>query len=446
MRKMQRFAALGLAGTMALSLAACGGSSASTTDSTPASTASSTEATAESTASGDSVTLNWALWDKDSTAYWAALADGYMASHPGVTIEMTDLGSTDYMTQLATQLAGGNGELDVLSIKDIPGYSNLINLGMLEPLSGKLTTDESKFNGVLDQLTAEDGNYYAVPFRSDFWVVYYNKDIFDQAGIEYPTNDMTMADFDAKIREVYEKTGIYGNIYHTWRSTTTLFGILDGKNTVIDGNYDFLKPYYEQVMAEQTDGVIPNYGEQKTANLHYSGAFENGQAAMCNMGSWFIATMMSNLKSGEYDSSLCGNWGIVKYPHAEGVEPGSTLGTITGLAVTTASDTPDASWDFVKWVSGEEGAAVMASSGNFPAMMTDEVVDMISGLEGFPTDEASKEALTVSNLYLEVPYAPNVSEINSALDSYHGSIMTGEMSIDDGIAAMNKAVADLQAQ
>ena len=449
MRKMQRIAALGLAGTMALSLAACGGSGDSTADSasTAESTASSTEATAESTGSGDeAVTLNWALWDKDSTAYWQALADGYMESHPNVTIEMTDLGSTDYMTQLATQLAGGNGELDVLSIKDIPGYSNLINLGMLEPLSGKLTTDESKFNGVLEQLTAEDGNYYAVPFRSDFWVVYYNKDIFDQAGVEYPTNDMTMADFDAKIREVNEKAGVYGNIYHTWRSTTTLFGILDGQHTVIDGNYDFLKPYYEQVLSEQADGVIPNYGEQKTSGLHYSGAFENGQAAMCNMGSWFIATMMSNLKSGEYDSSLCGNWGIVKYPHAEGVEPGSTLGTITGLAVTTASDTPDASWDFVKWVSGEEGAAVMASSGNFPAMMTDEVVDMISGLEGFPTDEASKEALTVSNLYLEVPYAPNVSEINSALDSYHGSIMTGEMSIDDGIAAMNKAVADLQAQ
>ena len=70
----------------------------------------------------------------------------------------------------------------------------------------------------------------------------------------------------------------------------------------------------------------------------------------------------------------------------------------------------------------------------------------VTSLQGFPTDEASKEALTVSNLYLEVPYAPNVSEINSALDSYHGSIMTGEMSIDDGIAAMNKAVADLQAQ
>lgn len=204
MRTMQKFAALGLAGTMALSQAACGSAD---TASTVQDTSSGATATAEgSTAADGAVTLNWALWDKDSTAYWQALADGYMASHPNVTIEMTDLGSSDYMTQLA----GGNGELDVLSIKDIPGYSNLINLGMLEPLSGKLTTDESRFNGILGQLTAEDGNYYAVPFRSDFWIVYYNKDIFDAVGIEYPTNDMTMADFDAKIREVYEKTGVYG--------------------------------------------------------------------------------------------------------------------------------------------------------------------------------------------------------------------------------------------
>ncbi len=126
--------------------------------------------------------------------------------------------------------------------------------------------------------------------------------------------------------------------------------------------------------------------------------------------------------------------------HAEGVEPGSTLGTITGLSVTTASDTPDAAWEFVKWVSGEEGAAVMAETGNFPAIMTEEAMSLITGLEGFPTDDASKEALNVSNLYLEVPYAENVSEINSALDSYHGSIMSGEMSIDEGIAAMNEAV------
>lgn len=84
MRKMQRIAALGLAGAMALSLAACGGSGDSTA-STAESTASSTEATAESTGSGDeAVTLTWALWDKDSTSQWSALADTYTASHPNV--------------------------------------------------------------------------------------------------------------------------------------------------------------------------------------------------------------------------------------------------------------------------------------------------------------------------------------------------------------------------
>ena len=128
------------------------------------------------------------------------------------------------------------------------------------------------------------------------------------------------------------------------------------------------------------------------------------------------------------------------------MEAGSTLGTITGLAVTSATDTPDAAWEFVKWVSGEEGAAVMASSGNFPAIMTDEVKDLITGLDGFPTDDASREALSVSNLYLEVPYAPNVSEINSVLDSYHGSIMAGEMRIDEGIEAMNTEVGKILAQ
>ncbi len=190
----------------------------------------------------------------------------------------------------------------------------------------------------------------------------------------------------------------------------------------------------------QKDGIFRKYTDLKAEGLHYSAAFSGGDVAMLNMGSWYVATMIASLESGEYDADLCGNWGIVKYPHAEGVEPGSTLGTITGLSVTTASDTPDAAWEFVKWVSGEEGAAVMAETGNFPAIMTEEAMSLITGLEGFPTDDASKEALNVSNLYLEVPYAENVSEINSALDSYHGSIMSGEMSIDEGIAAMNEAV------
>ncbi len=430
----------------------CGSSGQPAASSDAATPSASSEAPAasseEAAPAAEPVTLKWAIWDEATTAYWGDLKAAYETAHPGVTIEMVDLGSTDYMTVLATELSGSGSDFDVVTIKDVPGYATLVQKDVILPLDdyiAKDSVDLSKYAGATDQVTV-DGKLYELPFRNDFWVVFYNKDLFDAKGVAYPTNDMTFEEYDALARQMTDTTfgsQVYGAHYHTWRSAVQLFGVLDGQHTILDGEYSNFKPYYEMVLNQEKDGVCRKYSDLKTEGLHYSAAFSGGDVAMLNMGSWFIATMISNLNSGEYDSSLCGNWGIVKYPHAEGVEAGSTLGTITGLSVTKASDTPDAAWEFVKWVSGEEGAAVMASSGNFPAIMTDEVADIITGLEGFPTDAESKEALNVSNLYLEVPYAPNVSEINSVLDSYHGSIMTGELSIDDGIAKMNEEVAKI---
>jgi len=402
-------------------------------------------------AGGEQITLKWAIWDKDITPYWNALKDAYEAANQNVTIEMVDLGSTDYMTVLATELSGSGSDFDVVTIKDVPGYATLVSKNTLEPLDSYISgagIDVSQYGGVDKQITV-DGSLYELPFRNDFWVVFYNKDIFDAAGVGYPTNDMTFEEYDALARQVADPTfgaQVYGTHYHTWRSAVQLFGVLDGQHSILDGNYDFFKPYYEMVLGQEDDSVCRNYADLSAEGLHYSAAFSSGDVAMMNMGSWFISTMIASLQSGEYDSSLCGNWGIVKYPHAEGVEAGSTLGTITGLAVTSVSDQKQAAFDFVAWVSGAEGAKVMAETGNFPALMTDDVANIIAGLDGFPTDAESKEALNVSNLYLEVPYAENVSAVNDILDTYHKSIMNREMTIDDGIKAMNEEVGKILGQ
>ena len=407
------------------------------------------EAPAEETT--EPVTLKWAIWDKDATPYWQALKDGYEAANPNVTIEMVDLGSADYGTVLATELSGSGSEFDVVTIKDVPGYATLVSKNTLEPLDSYIAEagiDLSQYGGV-DKQVSVNGSLYELPFRNDFWVIFYNKDIFDKAGVAYPTNDMTFEQYDELARQVADPTfgsQVYGTHYHTWRSAVQLFGVLDGKNNILSGSYDFLKPYYEMVLGQEDNQVCRNYADLSAEGLHYSAAFSGGDVAMLNMGSWFISTMISKIQSGEYDASLCGNWGMVKYPHAEGVEAGSTLGTITGLAVTSVSENKDAAFDFVEWVSGAEGAKVMASTGNFPALMTDEVSDIISSLEGFPTDAESKEALNVSNLYLEVPYAENVSAINDILETYHKSIMNREMSIDEGIEAMNTEVGKVLGQ
>ncbi len=440
-------------------LAGCGnsGSGDSGKDTTaPATTEAATQGGGDATeapteAAGEDVTLKWAIWDKDATPYWVALQEAYEESHPNVKIEMVDLGSTDYMTVLATELSGSGSEFDVVTVKDVPGYATLVSKNTLEPLDdyiSKAGIDLSQYGGVDSQISV-NGSLYELPFRNDFWVIFYNKDIFDAAGVSYPTNDMTFEQYDELARQVADDTfgqQVYGTHYHTWRSAVQLFGVLDGKHNILSGNYEFFKPYYEMVLKQEDDHICRNYADLSAEGLHYSAAFSGGDVAMLNMGSWFISTLISNIKSGEYDASLCGNWGMVKYPHAEGVEPGSTLGTITGLAVTSVSTKKDAAFDFVQWVSGEEGAKVMAGTGNFPALMTDEALDIICGLDGFPTDAESKEALKVSNLYLEVPYAENVSEINDVLDTYHKAIMNREMTVDEGIQAMNDEVGKILGQ
>lgn len=448
--KKKCLVSIATAAAMAVSLTACGGGGGSETTAAaggeePAGT---TAAESVEAAEGQTV-LKWSIWDKDLTAYYQPLVEEFEKQNPDLKIEMVDLGSSDYQTVLGTQLTGSGSDFDIVTIKDVPGYTTLVNKGVLEPLDEYIAADSvdlDAYKGLTDQITV-DGKLYELPFRSDFWVVYYNKDVFDAAQVAYPTNDMTFEDYDALARQLTVDTPgqeVYGAHYHTWRSAVQLFGILDGKNTILDGTYDFLKPYYELVLAEQEDGVCQDYATLKTSNLHYSGAFSQGNVAMMNMGTWFISTMIEKIKSGEYTD--CANWGIVKYPHADGVEPGSTLATITALSIPANAPHTDAAWKFVKFVCGEEGAEILANTGNIPALMTDDIAGMISAMDGFPTDEGSTEALQTANLYLEMPVSNKSSEIEIVLNEAHDNIMTGNSTIDEGIADMNEKVGAVLAQ
>lgn len=422
---------------------------ANTAESTPAvepavdTTVTDTGNAADNASDGEKVHLKWAAWDVSLITYWNDLANRYMELNPNVEIEIVDFGSNDYSNVLATELSGSGTDFDVVSLKDVPSYATLVGKGVLEPLDSYITEDSvdlAQYAGVTDQVTVNN-SLYELPFRSDIWLVFYNKDVFDAKNLDYPTNDMTIEEYDALARAVSDDTfgsEVYGCHYHTWSSTIQLFGILDGKHSILDKNYDFMIPYYEMVLAEEDDGICQKYTDLKTESLHYSAAFSEGNVAMINMGSWFVTTLINNLASGEYDASLCGNWGIAAYPHPDGVPAGSTLGAITGLAITSESQKKDAAWDFIKWVSGEEGAAVLAGSGNFPAISNDEVTAAIASMEGFPQDEASREALKTTAVYLEAPYGDDLAEISPILGTYHEMIMQRECTPAEGVARMNE--------
>lgn len=395
------------------------------------------------TDSSGKVTLKMAVWDKDKTAYLKPVIDEYKTKNPNVDIELLDISSAEYQDKLSVMLSGGSDDIDIITVKDTPGYSSMVNKNQLEPLDSYISKDSIKleaYSGTAEQLKVKD-KLYALPFRSDFWLLYYNKDIFDKAKIAYPTNDMTWTQYEELAKKLASGEGTnrtYGTHDHTWRSTVQLPAVLDGKNTIIQKDYSFLKPYYEMALRMQKDKVMMDYASLKTGSIHYSGVFENGQTAMLPMGSWFMGTLMADKAKGTTNV----NWGVVKYPHADGVKPGTTIGTITSLAINSKSSKKDAAWNFIKFFTGEQGAALVAKAGTIPAIKNDDVIKTITAQQGFPTDEESKKALETVKTYLEMPVNSKSAAIEVILNEEHDLIMTGSINVDDGLKEMSKRVSE----
>ena len=65
---------------------------------------------------------------------------------------------------------------------------------------------------------------------------------------------MTLEQYDEiakKLTNTEPGQEVYGSHYHVWRSTVQMFGMIDGEHTILDGNYDYLKPYYDIILDEQ---------------------------------------------------------------------------------------------------------------------------------------------------------------------------------------------------
>lgn len=391
--------------------------------------------------SGGETTLKVATWDYTSNASVSNCVAAFEEQNPDVKIEIIDIPSTDYNTKLNVMLNGGS-EVDVFYIKDAPTTYDFYQKNQLLDLTEfieKDGIDMSGYNGV-DQFFNLDGKQLAMPVRTDYYVLFYNKDIFDAAGVAYPSNDMTWDEF-ADLARSLTTDDVYGAHFHTWQTQVQNLGVQDGKHTTMDYStgYDFFKPYYEMVLSLQEEGVIQDFGALQSGNIHYSSAFEAGNVAMMPMGNWFITTMRDAVAAGDTQVT---NWGVATMPHPDDVEAGYTIGSATPLAINPASEKQEAAWEFIKFMSGEEGAKVLAKSGASPSLSTDEIMDTMAGLDGMP--EGLKEALEVKHIAQDRPIGENVTEVDSMLTEEHSLIMLGEVSIDEGLAEMTERSKEIQ--
>ena len=446
--RLKKITAASLAAVMAVSLAACGGS---TEETTAAAGGTETQGQASEGGSGETAEggltgeLSVTTWDNSTTPQFQAVIDAYMEKNPGVTINIIDTNADEYNNSLGISLSAAQPDPDVIWVKDMGSMLQMADKKQLMPLDDLIEKDSydlSVYNGAAEQLQYNDTTY-ALPYRSDWYVLFYNKDLFDAAGVEYPSNDMTWEEYRelaAKMTSGEGSAKVYGSHHHTWEAMVSAWAVQDGKNTVVAKDYEFLRPYYEQALWLQDNGYIQDYATLKTANIHYSSVFKNQQCAMMPMGTYFIATMMQAIADGECDF----NWGIATIPHPDDVEAGYTVGSITPIAISAYTDAQDLAWDFVKFAASEEAADILAQNGVFAGIQTEESLNTIASAENFPEGDSSKEALKYINFVFDRPLDPQIEEIRVPLDEVYEMVMIGEYTLDEGIAELNRRVAEIK--
>lgn len=442
---MKKLLSLALAGAMCLSLfAGCSGKP----DPTPAS--GSNPPPSQSDASGGPAepagltgTLKVSMWDLSADAIFSSVIKAFEDANPGVTIEPIDIPSADYGTKLSVMLNGGS-DVDVFWVKDADTIYPIANRGQMADMSDYITRDGLDldiYNGQAKDFNI-GGKQIGMPFRTDYYVLFYNKDIFDAAGVAYPSNDMTWSQFEELAKKVTMGEGVdkkYGAYFHTWQACIQNWAVQDGQHTIMDTDYSFFKPYYEMALRMQNDDkTCMDYGTVKTANLHYSGVFSDGSVALMPMGTWFAATMIDKINKGE--SSV--NWGIATLPHPDNVEAGYTVGATTPICINAASPNKDLAWEFVKFVCGPEGAAAVAAQGGVPALLDNDTLKTLTSVDGYP--EGALEALQVKNMVRDRPVADKVSEVNQMLGEQHSLIMLGESDLDAVLADMGAQSKSIQ--
>ena len=382
-------------------------------------------------------TIKFSVWDYSMSPEYKAAIDAFQKANPDIKVDVIEIAAKDYPDKMTVMLAAGE-DVDVFAVKDFASYSNYLSRNYLYPLDSfikKAKVDLKPYGGALNYVKSS-GKLMVFPYRSDIYVLYYNKDIFDKAKVAYPTNDMTWAQFRETAKKLTSGEGndkIWGAYFHSWRSQIQCPILLTTKTTLIDGKYTFLKPAYQLALAMQNeDKSIMSYAEMKTSNANYRGLFESGKVGMSYMGTWFLGSLISDKKAGKHNV----NWGIVKAPHWPANKAGSTITGITTMAINAKSSKKDAAWKFINFMGGEQGAKIFAGYGVFPALRTSEVLDVYTSADGFPA--GGKDALVTDKTTVEIPPSPYANAIDKTLSEEHELIMTGQKTLDQGLKDMAK--------
>ncbi|MGH3347207.1 MAG: ABC transporter substrate-binding protein, partial [Nocardioides sp.] len=306
------------------------------------------------------VTVTYGIWDQNQAPALEEIAADFEADHPNVTVDIQVTPWDQYWTKLQAAASGGASP-DVFWMNG-PNSQLYAGNGILAPLTDRMAEDGldvGHYPETLVDLYSLDGEHYGIPKDFDTIGLWYNKTLFDEAGVDYPDETWTWDDLRSAAEQLTdEKAGTYG-------ITAALEGQQDYYNTILqagghvisdDGTtsgYD--DPATIEGLRFWTDLIESGYSptlQQMTDTLPLQW-FESGKTAMFYGGSWNLAEFKSN----EYTADKVD---VAPLPQGE-----ERAVVIHGLANVMSAQTehPDEAWEFLKYLGSEEAATVMGETG-----------------------------------------------------------------------------------
>lgn len=451
MKKIKRVMGLALCSAMVLGLAACGGGQNSGTSSgTGSSTAApvpTTGAGAETQAlSADPVTIkfaNYGILEAGYAEFWEGVKTGFEEKYPNITIEWVTAPYGEIVNQVIN-MAGGGDRADLL-FGEIGWVPTLEDSGLSVPVDTILTREflDDFYPNVLDGHSI-DGVPYGIPVYVSPYVLYYNKDLFEKAGLDPDSPPKTYDEMLEMAEKLSQLKTDDGNKVYAFGQTTASVAVSGSALTGMvynfgghvlnaDGEPDTdnqgMKDAFAMVKLLDEKGYNPQNAKLKDLrNL-----FALGQLAMYYDQSWgFNGVQSINPDARAFTASAA--------PLSGGSGKGDSILQSHCLMLMDNGDAQkEAVRLLVEYLITEEVLSDYMTNMTpaYPARKS------MADMDAVVKSEILKGAASSIDKAQATPFIPAMNDLNLELCTLAQAVTTGGKSVDEGLADFSKTAKAL---
>jgi multiple sugar transport system substrate-binding protein len=393
--------------------------------------------------------LTWAVnaFSPAETDLVKKVAANFTAANPDISIEVLGYDPATYDQKLLTDIVAGTLP-DIFVSADVftkPFFDSELTAD-LKPFMDQTGPKVEDFDEKFIALAEYEGKIGFLPRAADVVVLYYNKRLFDEGGVAYPTEDWTLADQTAAAEKLTKKAADgtvtqYGlSAGYTWWAYWVPLVVANGGKILSDDNTEavFNSPEGISAWKHITDGVTAGYfvppSVQKSMGGEYV-PFMNGICAMTETIRGLTPDFRAQLKD-DFDVALVPKGAVDRK---------TGMGTL-GYAMSSQTKNPDATWKVLNYAFTEGMKVFMESYLVVPPIKSFYDDPTWRNLPAPPSNnDVFVTAMDTAMLPPSLPFY-STGPFNKAMTDGLDAVILGQMTVEEAVNKMaEEATASLKA-